>query len=397
MTWCYYKFAWSTTQLLEGKTRSCHRVEPDFIDPTNYQDFHNTPSKIADRKLMLENKWPDNACQYCKKIEDVGGMSDRIMANKFEKPKYGLPPEVVVDPTAIYTSPKMLEIYFNNLCNMGCIYCNLQLSSVWEAESRKYNLDKENLDILDEQRKNYPLMLEEHWKWLKKYGTSLGVYRILGGEPFYQPETVTNIEFFENNPMPDLVFSLFSNLKVNSTKLKFLCDKLQSLKDRKHVKNIELILSLDCWGPEQEYIRYGLSLQQWEENFTKLLTDYDFSLSIHSTMTNLSIKTSHELQQRILEWSKIRFVSHSTNFCVGPEYYAPGIFPNTFFDKDFKNILKTVQTDEEQKMIYGYLDTINNSAYEPERIIQLKTEMSALDSRRGTDWKKVFPWLDEFR
>jgi hypothetical protein len=41
------------------------------------QDFHNHPGKIGDREKMLNGEWPGNGCEYCKKIEDVGGVSER--------------------------------------------------------------------------------------------------------------------------------------------------------------------------------------------------------------------------------------------------------------------------------------------------------------------------------
>ena len=47
----------------------------------NFDNFHNTPEKIRDRKKMLEGKWPGHGCEYCKNLEQAGGRSDRQFQN----------------------------------------------------------------------------------------------------------------------------------------------------------------------------------------------------------------------------------------------------------------------------------------------------------------------------
>jgi hypothetical protein len=44
----------------------------------------------------------------------------------------------------------------------------------------------------------------------------------------------------------------------------------------------------------------------------------------------------------------------------------------------------------------GYEKSIDNTPVNHELIKLLKTELTDIDRRRGCDWKKTFPWLDEY-
>ena len=77
-TACQLKWTWSTIQLYNGLTNSCHRVGQTVLNPDTFDHFHNTEKKINDRKLMLEGEWPTGGCEYCANIEQAGGQSDRL-------------------------------------------------------------------------------------------------------------------------------------------------------------------------------------------------------------------------------------------------------------------------------------------------------------------------------
>ena len=119
-TACQLKWNWSTIRFYNGITSSCHRAGFDQLDVDNFDQFHNLPKKIADRKLMLEGKWPGGGCEYCKNIEDSGHKSDRHL--HLTMPDQ-VPPELEYDLTAVEVTPQIVEIYFDNVCNMSCLYC----------------------------------------------------------------------------------------------------------------------------------------------------------------------------------------------------------------------------------------------------------------------------------
>ena len=134
---CLWKWTWSTIRLMEGTTNSCHRVKSDKLSPDTYKDFHNTPTKLQHREKMQKGIWPGDGCEYCKNIEDSGGLSDRKEVNS---DTLFAPVELKENPNAVNLTPKIVEVYFNNLCNLNCIYCSGKYSTLWEAEENKFGL-----------------------------------------------------------------------------------------------------------------------------------------------------------------------------------------------------------------------------------------------------------------
>lgn len=414
---CLYKWAWSSLRLREQTTNSCHRTTEDYIDQKDFQNFHNTPTKLKTRALMLEGHWPGHGCEYCKKIEAVGGISDRAQINNIDGIAAITPPEILTNNRAIKVTPTMVEIYFSNLCNMSCIYCSEEYSSVWEHENTKYSLDVNDKQRRNTIRKNkdnnYAVILKEFWKWLENNHGALIDYNILGGEPFFQPELEQNLEFFIQHPSPKLNLKVFSNLKIDNIKFKRILDKIQSLLDNNQIATFGLTASLDCWGPEQEYVRTGLDLTQWEENFNTVLNYPKFNLEIHSTVCNLTINSLPELLTKINLWNDKREtmywfdpsnnqnnqslpILHTTNIVSGNNALQLDIFPKGFFDTAFDTVSNILANQTENQML-SFKDSINNSIrYKPELINELKRYLDMIDARRGLNWRTVFPWLDKF-
>ena len=86
----------------------------------------------------------------------------------------------------------------------------------------------------------------------------------MGGEPFIQKETKRLLDFIEQRQLPNLDLVLFSNLTIQHENFKKQIDQLQQLKITSNLNQINLIGSLDCWGPQAEYIRNGLNLKLFD-------------------------------------------------------------------------------------------------------------------------------------
>lgn len=394
---CLYKWGWSTIHLYKSSTNSCHRVDNDLLTVENYHNFHNTEKKLHDRQMMLEGKWPGRGCEYCRDIEKAGGVSDRLEINDWGFNAGYTPIETFTNSNQVNLTPTMVEVYFSNLCNMGCIYCSSMFSSVIEAEDRKFNLNPDNLRHLDKHKTNYTKMVEAHWEWFKINGKHLKRYHILGGEPFHQTELEKNIDIIFDYPCPDLELAIFTNLKVHKDKMKRILDKAVLLKQKGLIKSFTIFFSIDCWGPEIEYIRHGLNLKQWEENFLIILNEYkDIELIIHSTLISLTMQTYPELCRRVFEWNKVRKVHQSVSFADGRPHMHLDVFPDGFFDKQFDEVLKYSCSKDFTKRIEGFKKRVNYFDVNLKKIKLLKEDLDSIDKRRGTNWKSIWPWLDNY-
>lgn len=401
-TACQLKWNWSTVYLTTETTAGCHRTNHHKFD-TNTFNFHNTPEKIADRTHMLQGNWPERGCDYCKDIELAGGQSDRITNLDF--PGIHAPPELDTDLNAVVVTPRILEIYFDNTCNLKCVYCGPSFSSLWEAENKKFgtytngnlivglnpvkspNIDKNKIKIFE---------------WLKNHSEDLDVLNILGGEPLYQKETEKILELFNQYPAPELKLQMFTNLNTSLEHLQKFILTVQTLIKENKLREFEITASLDCWGPEQEFVRYPLDLKTWQTNFEYLVSCSWINLIVSSTITPLTIKTLPDLLERINAWGRDRAIYHYQNSVNAPRGYLGIDIFGDIFAKDFERALalKPETTPEQiasKKYLQGIAQQSTSGKANTSEITNLFNYLNELDRRRGTNWHKVFPWLeDEF-
>jgi len=397
-TACQLKWNWSTVYLTTENTASCHRTNHHKFD-TDVFDFHNTPSKIQDRDRMLQGLWPEKGCGYCQDIETAGGQSDRI--TNLDMPGIFAPVELEQDLTATKVTPRILEVYFDNVCNLKCVYCGPHFSSLWDAENKKHGkFDKNGLQIQDTFRKSPDIEKNKAkmFEWLESHGHELTNFNFLGGEPLFQKDLDDCLEFFESHPMPDLEFQIFTNLNATIDRLSTVVNKIKTLIDRQHLKTFVVTASLDCWGEQQEYARFPLELKRWESNFLYLLDQPWIRLIVGSTLTPLTIKTLPDLISRINDWRKVRDISHYMNSAESPLYMHVDILGDALID-DFQRAIDLMPEDDaEQVNIKKYLQGIAKESaskgIDVAEVKKLQAFLDELDRRRGTDWHRIFPWLE---
>ena len=387
-TSCQLKWTWSTVYLTEGTTASCHRTTHHKFDYDIF-DFHNTPEKIQDRERMLQGQWPESGCEYCRNIELAGGASDRITNLDFWE--FDQPKEIIADLTATSVTPKILEIYFNNTCNLKCTYCGPWFSSLWDDEIVRFGGEAYSIDS------DFEIKKQKCFHWLTQNIHDLHQLNVLGGEPLYQVEFDQLLDVLETTPSPELTLTFFSNLAVSQDKLIEKINRIEQLKDRGHIKKLMITVSLDCWGPEAEFARFPLSLQTWEKNFNYILNKEWITIVIGSTITPLTIKSLYVLMEKINEWNKQRLVYWYGNSVNYPDYMFIDMFGDVFKD-DFDRAINLMPTEfPEHQSVRDYLigirDQSGDTGINLTMIEKLYTMLEMFDQRRNTDWRSVYPWL----
>lgn len=396
-TACQLKWNWSTVYLTTGKTASCHRTDTHTFNFDTF-NFHNTPQKLQDRNNMLQGKWPSRGCDYCKDIERAGGRSDRITNLDF--PGIHYPKELDTNPHAVSVTPRILEIYFDNTCDLKCLYCGSHFSSLWEAENRRYgdfvkgDLRLPGMFIKNSQLENNKQKL---FNWIRDHGHDLTVLNILGGEPLYQSELDAVLELLKHHPIPELKLQIFSNLNARPDRVRRIVESVKALVDTNCIREFEITASLDCWGPQQEYVRFPLNLNRWEQNFEYLINETWINLIVSSTVTPLTVKTLPDLLEKILTWKQKRTIYHYQNSVNSPSYLFIDIFGD-IFTKDFEKALALKpESSPEEISSKQYLEGIalQSKSKEPNinEITKLFDFLNEMDRRRSTDWTRTFPWL----
>jgi hypothetical protein len=398
-TACNSKWAWSTIWLNKGQTSSCHRVDSVPLDPNNFANFHNLPKKIADRELMLKGEWPTGGCEYCQKIEVAGGHSDRQHNNNIGG---YVPIELATDPTATHVTPRIVEIFAQNTCNFSCVYCAEDLSSQIQNENKKFGYANgvPRINVIDKQQNNN--YFSQFLDWLDNNIQGLMRLHLLGGETYLQHELMERVfDIIERKPNPNLQLNIFSNF--NAPK-KLWYDYNKKIKDYCLAGNLgrfDLTCSIDCWGPQAEYVRHGLDLTVLEEYLAWAAEQSEdwLYLNINQTVSSMTIKTMPELIEKINKYNQHRHIGHYFMFVDGDRYQHPDIFDYNLWANDFDRIFATMRdvTIEDKEAITrmtGLQRRLQNTCKQDLNYIkQLHNYLDELDRRRGTDWRFLFPYL----
>lgn len=397
-TSCRLKWAWSTIYLNQGITSSCHRSSNSPI-PEEFGNFHNTPVKIQDRSIMLQGQWPGNGCDYCRDIEHAGGTSDRQFQNKIPDM---YPNELDYNNALTTVSPTVLEVFFSNTCNLACVYCNAKYSSAIQAENKKFGgaiLPEFNFEYSDNQYKD---LVPKFWEWFENNYKTLKRLQILGGEPLIQKDVLRLIDFFESNPHPDLEFNLVTNLSMSRELLNPILDKLKNLKETNKLKRIDIQVSVDCWGKQQEYIRHGFNLELFDENLLLLIEKSSFRIGLLSTLTSLSIPTMSDLAVKYNQWCKNQKIFWYMHLVLpnNQSVFDPTVFDYSYYESHIDAIYSLLPNETwDDKTTLDIFNGIvaklkTNCKQNLPAQSKLIKYLDANDTRRHTDWKSSFPYLN---
>jgi hypothetical protein len=398
-TACNSKWAWSTIWLNKGETSSCHRVNSVPLDPNNFGNFHNLPKKIQDRELMLEGKWPRGGCEYCQKIEVAGGHSDRQHNNNIGG---YVPIELKTNPTATHVSPRIVEIFAQNTCNFSCVYCAEDLSSQIQNENKKFghtNGVKRIPIISKPQNSEY---FDKFIEWLEENIQVLMRLHLLGGETLVQHDMMERVfDIIERKPNPNLQFNIFSNFNAPEKHWVSYTNRIKDYCTAGNLGRFDLTCSIDCWGPQAEYVRHGLDLEVLESRLAWAAEQSEdwLYLNVNQTVSSMTIKSMPQLIEKIKQYSKHRHIGHYFMFVSGFSIQHPDIFDYNLWADDFEHILKIMPTDnisqqEAIPRIIGLQRTLQNTCKQDlNKIKRLHDYLDELDRRRKTDWRALFPYL----
>jgi organic radical activating enzyme len=405
---CQLKWTWSTLWLTEGSTNSCHRCERVPLQLENFDNFHNLSHKIKEREIMLSGKWPTKEnggsghCEFCKKVEDAGGFSDRMQ--HLTIPNLS-PKELDTDLTATKVTPKILEVFMNATCNLKCTYCNTRDSSQWRSEAEKFgtlkNIDNTDMDGYGP-RKNHPntrKYFEKTLEWIAKNGHELRRLHLLGGETFYQNELQEMIDTLKKLKNKHLELNIVSNLMVKEQTFKKYIEQVRELIMNKNIGRFDLTASIDGWGLEAEYARSGLKCDHWEKLFSYAVNQKWMIINTNQTITSLTVRTIPQLLEIVKKYRRInpKIATHFS-MVTGREWMHPSVFGRRFWEDDIKNILYTMPNDDERDIVTSkYMEgTFAQIPVDPDQkqIKNLKNFLDQIDHRRNTNWREVYPYLD---
>ena len=293
------------------------------------------------------------------------------------------------------------------------MYCNGKFSSTIDNENRVHGrfvygdpYDVGNHVYIPEQlelNQNIERDTNSLFEWLESNIQNLNKIMILGGEPFLQKETERLVALLEQTYNPNLTLVVFSNLTVDPLRVQKWLARMWNLVETNRISHMQVAGSLDCWGPQAEYVRNGLDLKKFTENFEFILNKTKITPSINSALTALTIPTLPDLIERVNTWSKTREVYWS-GMKAGDEhrlFLHPTIFGDKIIPLGLQKAIDLFETNGDKiktlqlENLKGITTECRNT--EPDKMQQklLRVYLKELDRRRGTDYTKLFPQFEE--
>lgn len=432
---CLAKWHHVSMHLHTGDNHSCyhpsmHRVSLEELEK-NPSALHNSEFKKQQRKAMLEGERPAE-CSYCWALEDLpdNQISDRHLRSlEFEELKPSINEVKNLDwQENVY--PRYLEINFGSECQMKCAYCAPSISTAWESEIKKYgdyplqdfrnrmqyHVNNKGRDVWIYKEEGNPY-IEAFWKWFPDAYPNLQTLRVTGGEPLLSRNVFKVLDYIDQNPRPDLQFSVNSNMSIPERNLNKFIDVAKKLKSEKKVKEFMLYTSVDTWGPQAEYIRHGMELDKWESNIDKYLTEVpDSYVGLMITVNFLSIPNFDKLLDKILELRKkynTRFnkrIQFDTPYLLEPCHLSLQILDDSHIEKLNQTLayMKTKQsnfdlykfTNEEVAKFERVVRWVEQNRFTDNKLLTHRKDFYLFieehDKRRGTNFLSTFPELTEF-
>lgn len=353
-------------------------VKESFSTPEHAFSKHGYFQNIRNR-MMKNRKLPE--CQKCWDEEAIGKKSMRQTIN------------------ALYPddTPKIqsIEIFLSNLCNFACRMCNITYSTSWGVlYSKSFKIDNlrdsyivPGIFLKDNELTGGHVIHFNDFETEKLDLSSLKHIKILGGEPFMEPQHAKILEFLiDENPN--------INLEYVTNGSKFPTKEIINL--WRKCKSVKICFSLDGYGDIHEYIRVNSNWNEIESNIKLYLDlDIDIKFSINTTVSVLSLWGLNEL----LDWRDNTFKSkpllyHSFNLVTTPKYLDISIIPKEHKELYEKRILRFNNLNNIHKK--NIIKHLNSNKFDENRqkelLNELKIKMNSIDRYTGKKLMCIIPF-----
>ncbi len=324
-------------------------------------DARNSTEWNNIREEMLAGN-PVKGCEKCYEMESVGTHSGRLSSLYY------------LTPTDANLVPlEDLEVSFSNLCNLACVGCGDFNSTKWSTENIKAG--RRGMKLIDNK-----------FDWTQWDLSKLKTLKILGGEPFMEPERFCELLEAVNLSEVELVVNTNGTMLPNQ-RLKTLIEKCKHVKFLVSIDGIDLINDWNRWpGKFQNIVEAMRVYETWWKYFDNI------KLATHSVVNIFNIFTMEDF----INFMKKDFPNWTAGFMWvnNPDWQSIQSLPqevktkliNEFSVKDVGD-LKT-SSEDFYKLSIGYLKI--NSIVDWN---DTKRQVAALAAERNLDTVVMIPDL----
>lgn len=347
----------------------------NFNDNTIEEIFNSDFFKQT-RLQMLNGEIPP-ACKGCFVAEEAGIKSKRLESLEEFHLTEDDARKITDDDGTIKIDFEYLEFRLGNTCNLKCVTCNPNSSSLWVKD---YDKLQNKLDFVPKYYINGDQFLwhenDNFWSDLSQYSDRVHSVYINGGEPLLGKKHIKFLEKLNPN----------CKIKYNSNATIVTDDIIEAWS---RFKKVEMNISIDDIEERNNYIRYPSKWKEIIDN-TVYLDSIDFiDVSITQTVSIYNIFYIKEFRDF---FNSIEIPSHF-NFLNLPEFLSAGN-ASEFMKHSVLDKHKNESYITELINFFKMFESVP-SVYKKNMLSKFADYNSQLDIIRKTNFKETFKeWSD---
>jgi MoaA/NifB/PqqE/SkfB family radical SAM enzyme len=318
-----------------------------------------TSSKLINiRQEILDGKIP-SYCSYCKRVETEINHSQRQYFDQFE----------LTDCVSNHYDLQTVDIRWNSLCNLNCVYCHEGRSTAWQQVK--------GIPIRPMRYDYYEGVLAH----LEQHKDRVGKLILAGGEPLLQKQNVQLLEQCRDDVVVDVITNLSISLESSSV-FRALTNK----------KNVKWSVSMETLGQRFDYVRHGAQWDQLHKNIQQLkkLDHHVSLLPLYCIYSATGVKEFAQFAKELdvkVHWQKL----------VTPGYLDPNNFsePIRMLAKQhIKSLLDQQYNTKFFYPLYQSLDQAPKRTVDQKFLVWTDTYESRYSNQVG-DFQRLWPELSE--
>lgn len=352
--------------------------------------------KLCELRLAHRDGIKHDICECCYNRDAIGSISRRVHLMTYlpkHAPDFVTEHYVTIDDLGRYPGALMsLDLRLGNLCNLACVTCGPWYSDKWyedyEAVSGKNAFSWNGKTITISHETKTGVVTTPWWEsdvWWDRFDAAMPNLRhiyVTAGEPLLTKAfQELQDRLIESGHAHHVIIELDTNLTA-------LNDKI--LSKWEHFNKINLRVSLDDIGDRYELFRYPGKFSTIDSNLRELLArpniDTD-DLVVTSCITPLNVFHIDDIEQYVKS--------------IGVKKAAHFRFVDTPSHLDIRKL-----SPKQKSTVIGHLQKFPMSTWS-KRVVQYLQQhadksdhhameefvrkMDILDSRRGTDWRRIYP------
>jgi MoaA/NifB/PqqE/SkfB family radical SAM enzyme len=235
----------------DGKVKSCCAGAYYWgnLHDNSIEEIINGEKAQAIRQEII-NDVPSSYCLGCRRDEERTGYSLRSYYDQFTLTQ----DQLAAADTFI---PRNLDIRWNALCNLNCVYCNEFSSTKWQKIK--------GIPVELTERAYYDNLLD----YIEQHSQDIEILLLVGGEPLLPKQNVRLLKSLDEDIHIDVISNLSVDLDSNAV--------FQQLKNK---TKVGWKISAETIGQRFEYVRHGAKWDKFVSNLKaiKLLPGHQITL-----------------------------------------------------------------------------------------------------------------------